>query len=123
MRSNNSDAAIDAVLSCANRIVNESATNDLTALPALRVIFGSQLDSPRWQQWLKLASAIEGFPRHLGFAFLAVEDPTGMVNVVVHPTIYERERQAVHGAFVLIEGVLQIDRGAISVVAKRISGL
>ena len=45
-------------------------------------------------------------PTAKGFAFLAVEDPTGMVNVVVAPAIYERDRQALHGAFVLIEGVL-----------------
>jgi hypothetical protein len=42
------------------------ATDDLTALPTLRSTFGDQLDSPRWQQWLKLASAIQGYPRHLG---------------------------------------------------------
>jgi error-prone DNA polymerase len=60
-------------------------------------------------------------PTAKGFAFLAVEDPTGMVNVVVHPTIYERDRQALHGAFVLIEGVLQNERGAISVAARKIT--
>ncbi len=42
------------------------AADDLAALPGLRAAFGSQVDSPRWQQWLRLASAIEGFPRHLG---------------------------------------------------------
>lgn len=59
-------------------------------------------------------------PTAKGFAFLAVEDPTGIVNVVVHPAIYERDRQALHGAFVLIEGVLQKERGAISVAAKKV---
>lgn len=40
---------------------------NLTTLPNLRsVIPEAQLASPRWQQWLGLASAIEGFPRHLG---------------------------------------------------------
>jgi error-prone DNA polymerase len=59
-------------------------------------------------------------PTAKGFAFLAVEDPTGMVNVVVHPAIYERDRQALHGTFVVIEGVLQKERGAVSVAAKNI---
>jgi error-prone DNA polymerase len=62
-------------------------------------------------------------PTAKGFAFLAVEDPTGMVNVVVPPAIYERDRQAVHGVFVLIEGVLQRERGAISVAAKKINAV
>jgi DNA polymerase III alpha subunit len=42
------------------------AANDLSALPGLRATFGSQVDSLRWQQWLKYATAIQGFPRHLG---------------------------------------------------------
>ncbi len=62
-------------------------------------------------------------PTAKGFAFLAVEDPTGMVNVVVHPAIYERDRQALHGAFVLIEGILQKERGAISVAAKKVTAV
>ncbi len=60
-------------------------------------------------------------PTAKGFAFLAVEDPTGMVNVVIRPAIYERDQQALRGAFVLIEGVLQKDRGAISVAAKKVT--
>ncbi len=62
-------------------------------------------------------------PTAKGFAFLAVEDPTGMVNVVVHPTIYERDREALHGAIVVIEGVVQNERGAVSVAAKKISAV
>ncbi len=62
-------------------------------------------------------------PTAKGFAFLAVEDPTGMVNVVEHPTIYERDQQALHSALVLIEGVLQEERGAISVAAKKVSAV
>ena len=46
-------------------------------------------------------------PSAKGFAFLAVEDPGGMVNVVIAPDIYARDRAALQGAFVLIEGVLQ----------------
>ena len=39
-----------------------------------------------------------------GLAFLAVEDPGGMVDVVIAPDIYTRDRAAVQGAFVLIKG-------------------
>jgi DNA polymerase III alpha subunit len=59
----------------------------------------------------------------MGFAFLAVEDPTAMVNVVLSPDVYARDRATLHGAFVLIEGVLQKDHGAINVVAKAISSV
>ena len=51
------------------------------------------------------------------------EEFAGMMNVALHPTIYERDRQALQGAFVLIEGVVQKDRGAISVVANEISAI
>ena len=59
-------------------------------------------------------------PTAKGFAFLAVEDPTGMVNVVLSPDVYAAYRPALQGAFVLIEGVVQKDHGAINVVATNI---
>jgi error-prone DNA polymerase len=62
-------------------------------------------------------------PTAKGFAFLAVEDPGGMVNVVIAPDIYTRDRAALQGAFVLIDGVLQKDHGAINVVARQISNM
>jgi len=48
-------------------------------------------------------------PTTKGLAFLAVEDPGGMVDVVIAPDIYTRDRAALQGAFVLIKGVLQRD--------------
>jgi error-prone DNA polymerase len=56
-------------------------------------------------------------PTAKGFCFLAVEDPDGMVNVVVPPDVYEQCRQAIHSAFVIVEGVVQKDHGAINVLA------
>ena len=60
-------------------------------------------------------------PTAKGFAFLAVEDPEGMVNVVVSPDVYAACRQAVWSAFVLVDGVVQKDHGAINVVAERVT--
>ena len=54
---------------------------------------------------------------------MAVEDPGGMVDVVIAPDIYTRDRAALQGTFVLIKGVLQRDRGAINVVARQIIAL
>ena len=62
-------------------------------------------------------------PTAKGFAFLAVEDPTGMVNVVLSPDVYAASREALHGAFVLIEGVVQKDHGATNVIAKTVNSL
>ena len=59
-------------------------------------------------------------PTAKGFCFLAVEDPDGMVNVVVPPAVYEQCRQAIHSAFVIVEGVVQKDHGAINVLAAQV---
>jgi hypothetical protein len=43
------------------------------------------------------------------------------VNVVVPPAVYEQCRQAIHGAFVIVEGVVQKDHGTTNVLAAVIS--
>ena len=50
-------------------------------------------------------------------------DPPGMVNVVIAPNVYTRDRAALQGAFVLIDGILQKDHKAINVVAKAIRSI
>ncbi len=62
-------------------------------------------------------------PTAKGLAFLAVEDPAGLVNVILAPAVYAQYRSVLQGAFVLIEGVVQNDHGAINVVARTITGL
>ena len=59
-------------------------------------------------------------PTAKGFCFLAVEDPDGMVNVVVPPAVYETCRQAIHSTFVIVEGIVQKDHGAINVLAAAV---
>jgi error-prone DNA polymerase len=55
-----------------------------------------------------------------GFVFLTIEDETGLVNVIVRPDIYERNRRTIRGSQCLIvEGVLQKEQGCIDVVMKR----
>jgi hypothetical protein len=49
-----------------------------------------------------------------------VEDSDGMVNVVVPPAVYEQCRQAIHSAFVIVEGVVQKDHGVINVLAAAV---
>jgi error-prone DNA polymerase len=60
-------------------------------------------------------------PTAKGFAFLALEDPDGMVNVVVAPDVYAQCREAMHRAFVVVDGVVQHDHGALNVIARKVS--
>jgi error-prone DNA polymerase len=55
-----------------------------------------------------------------GFVFLTLEDETGLVNVIVNPSAYERNRRTIRTATALVvEGVLQKEQGCIDVLAKR----
>ena len=55
-----------------------------------------------------------------GFVFLTIEDETGLVNVIVRPDVYERNRRTIRSAQCLIvEGVLQKEHGCIDVIMKR----
>jgi error-prone DNA polymerase len=62
-------------------------------------------------------------PTAHGVAFLALEDQGGMVNVVVRPKVYERNREALRSLFVVIDGRLQRQGGATSVLARRVTTL
>jgi error-prone DNA polymerase len=62
-------------------------------------------------------------PPAKGFCFLAVEDPDGVVNVVAPPAMYEQCRQAIHSAFVIVDGVVHKDHGAVKVLAAVISAI
>jgi error-prone DNA polymerase len=55
-----------------------------------------------------------------GFVFLTLEDETGLVNVIVKPTVYERFRRTIRTSSALvIEGTLQKENGTIDLLAKR----
>jgi error-prone DNA polymerase len=55
-----------------------------------------------------------------GFVFLTLEDETGLVNVIVNPKIYERNRRTIRASTALvIEGTLQKEFGTIDILAKR----
>ncbi len=46
-----------------------------------------------------------------------------MANVVIAPQVYERDRAALQGAFVLIDGFVQREHEAINVIAKQIASV
>jgi error-prone DNA polymerase len=59
-----------------------------------------------------------------GFLFLSLEDETGIANVIVTPSLFDRSRDVLVGEpFLIIDGVLQNQDGAVSVKAHRIRPL
>jgi error-prone DNA polymerase len=59
-----------------------------------------------------------------GVVFILLEDEAGMVNVIVRPDVYERDRVAVRGEpFLCITGRLAKDDGAVNVLADEVRGL
>jgi error-prone DNA polymerase len=59
-----------------------------------------------------------------GFVFLLLEDETGVVNVVIHPDLYEAQRSTLRGeAYLCIEGTVQLHSGTLNVIARRVTRL
>ncbi len=56
-----------------------------------------------------------------GFVFLTLEDETGMVQAILRPDLFQRERKTVVGSpLLMVEGVLQKRGGIISIKAERL---
>jgi error-prone DNA polymerase len=59
-----------------------------------------------------------------GFVFLSLEDETGIVNAIIQPDLFDREREVCTNApYVLIKGILQSYFGVVSVRAAQIETL
>jgi len=59
-----------------------------------------------------------------GFVFLTLEDETGVANIIVRPDLFARDRLAiVEEPFLIVDGVLQMQDGVISVRAEQVHGM
>jgi error-prone DNA polymerase len=59
-----------------------------------------------------------------GFVFLSMEDETGMMNAIVNPATFDRFKfEVLDEPYLIIDGVLQNQDGAISVKAGRVAAL
>jgi error-prone DNA polymerase len=59
-----------------------------------------------------------------GHVFLTLEDETGLANIIVRPQVYQRHRAVARShPVVMVEGVLQNQEGALSVLARRFTAL
>jgi error-prone DNA polymerase len=89
----------------------------------LGVLQAAELHKLRAGQIVKVAGAVIVRQRPgtaNGFLFLSLEDETGVSNIIVSPAMYEHQKSMlVNHPFVIIEGVLQNQEGAISVRAGR----
>ena len=55
-----------------------------------------------------------------GFLFLSLEDETGIANAIVEPDLFDTHREIlVTAPYLLVEGMLQNQQGAISVKLRR----
>ncbi len=59
-------------------------------------------------------------PTAKGMAFLAIEDRSGIVNVMLYPEVVQTYRRAVMSRFVLVEGEVRRDGAAMSILGKRV---
>ena len=59
-----------------------------------------------------------------GFVFILMEDVGGMMNVIVHPDVYDRDRLAIRGEpFLHVTGRLAKDDGTLNIIAEEVRAL
>jgi error-prone DNA polymerase len=59
-----------------------------------------------------------------GFVFLSLEDETGIANIIVTPDVFRADRRTiVDEPYLLVDGVLQRQQGAVSVKAHHVQPL
>src|ERR1700685_1588563 len=96
-------------------------------LRALGVVTAAGLKRARNNRMVKVAGC--GICRQRpgtanGFMFLSLEDETGIANAIVEPEMFDKYRQAlVTAPYLLVEGILQNQQGAISVKLLHVDAL
>jgi len=92
-------------------------------LDALRVLAADRLPHQTNHLVCKVAGMVITRQRPgtaKGFVFLTLEDETGLVNIIINPAVYERNRRLIRASNALIiEGVLQREQGTTDIIAKR----
>jgi error-prone DNA polymerase len=93
------------------------------AMDALAVLDSQVLGQQRDGDNVRVAGRVvvrQRPPSAKGFVFLTLEDEKGLVNLVVRPKVYERYREVIrNAALLLVEGSLQREGAAFSVMVHR----
>ncbi len=83
----------------------------------------SRLEDGRWVHVGGMVVSRQRPPTAKGVAFLALEDEGGLINVVLHPDVYEESREALQASFVVVKGRLQKRDRTVNVLAQKITAL
>jgi error-prone DNA polymerase len=67
-----------------------------------------------------VADGLRRPPTAKGVGFLRLDMPEGLIDVVVSPEVFERCREALHSAFLVVEGTLRKQPTTLTVTAERI---
>ena len=125
-------------MSTDERLVADYAGTGVTAGPhplsfrrkqlrAARILSAAELHACADKSYVTHAGAVIARQRPgtaLGFIFLSLEDETGISNVIIHPDLYDYDRQLVtRGRFFLVHGRLQNQDGVVHVRAERLEEL
>ncbi len=63
-------------------------------------------------------------PTAKGFVFLTLEDEHGLMNVIVRPAVYARDRRTINGeGLVLVDGAVQRQQGVLNLLAHQVCAL
>jgi error-prone DNA polymerase len=97
------------------------------ALRAQGVMSSGDLEGQRDGQTVRVAGLVvvrQRPPTAKGHVFITLEDEEGLVNLIVRPDVYQRCRDVLRGApLLLVEGRLQRERYALSVLVHRAAAL
>jgi error-prone DNA polymerase len=67
-----------------------------------------------------VADGLRRPPTAKGVGFLRLDTPEGLIDVVVSPEVFGRCREALHSAFLVIDGTLRKQPTTLTVTAERI---
>jgi error-prone DNA polymerase len=70
-----------------------------------------------------VADGLRRPPTAKGVGFLRLDTPEGLIDVVVSPEVFERCREALHTAFLIVDGTLRKQPTMLTVAAERITAL
>jgi error-prone DNA polymerase len=70
-----------------------------------------------------IADGIRRPPTAKGVAFARLEDPDGIIDVIIPQEVYLEYREALRSAFVIVEGVVKSQGVTVSVTARRMEAL
>ncbi len=93
-------------------------------LEEMRVVPAARIKEHSDGSWIRVAGAVicrQQPETAKGFVFLSMEDETGIANIILQPDVFQRLRHVVvNHSFLMIDGVLQNQRGVASIRAEAI---